>query len=403
MQSPEFLSVGAFARRNINERAVKSTILGGLVALFSMMLMATTLVSAHLEKGLASLSARLGADVLVVPQGEAKKLQGALLRAEPSSFYIDAQIGQTLQHLPGVEAVTGQFFVSSLNAQCCTVKVQLIGIDEATDFVVKPWLDQALHRPLTDHEVIVGDYIVGDVGSHVKFYDQDFVIAARLAPTGMGFDASVFMNQAAARRLALVANPEKRDVITSGVSAFLVKVAPGVDPITVSDGLLDALGLKANVNFIFANHLMSDTASKLTRLVDVLRIACAVLWVFAAIVLFMMYFNSYHAREREMGVLRALGATRGYLMQLIAIETLTLSGVGAIVGTALGAVAVYLVGALGAQSLGLPYLNPGLTSWLQCAMVALITGTLTAPLAAWPIFYRMMRRNVAQSIAQGGL
>ena len=45
-----------------------------------------------------------------------------------------------------------------------------------------------------------------------------------------------------------------------------MRVKPGVDPISISDGMLDQLGLGANVNFVFASNMMSDTSAKLQRI-----------------------------------------------------------------------------------------------------------------------------------------
>ena len=232
-----------------------------IVAIFSFMLFSGTMVSANLQAGIQSLSARMGADLLVVPQGQGKKVESVILRAEPTTFYIDESLLNVVQKIDGVAQASGQLFISSLDAQCCSVKVQLIGIDQATDFVVGPWLKKASDHPLKENEVIVGDYIFGEIGSELMFYNQKFKIVGRLEPTGMGFDSSIFMTLDMARKLGEIATPEKADQIEKSLSAILVRVKPGVDPISISDGVLDQLGLRANVNFVFASNMMSDTSA----------------------------------------------------------------------------------------------------------------------------------------------
>ena len=162
------LSTRRIASANLAQKPFRSLSLALVVAIFAFMLFAGSMISANLQSGISSLSARMGADLLVVPQGLGKKMESVLLRAEPSTFYIDESVLDIVKDIPTVAQASGQLFISSLDAQCCTVKVQLIGIDQSTDFVVEPWLRKAVDRPLTGNEVIVGDYIFGEIGSEIK-------------------------------------------------------------------------------------------------------------------------------------------------------------------------------------------------------------------------------------------
>lgn len=284
------LTTFTIAAANVTQRPLRSLLLGLIAAVFTFLLFSSAMVTANLEAGISSLAARMGADVLVVPQGQGKKIQSVILRAEPSTFYLDGKLLDVVQKLPGVAKASGQLFISSLDAQCCSVKVQLIGIDEATDFVIAPWLKHAADKPLSGNDVIVGDYIYGEIGSTLKFFDQEYRIVGRLAPTGMGFDSSIFMTLDAARRAGRAASPDRADEMAQSLSAILVRVNPGVDPITVSDELLDQLGLKANVNFVFASNMMSDTSAKLQKVVSVMYTAAGGFWAAAAIIMLIVYF-----------------------------------------------------------------------------------------------------------------
>ena len=81
--------------------------------------------------------------------------------------------------------------------------------------------------------------------------------------------------------------------MAQSLSAILVRVNPGVDPITVSDELLDQLGLKANVNFVFASNMMSDTSAKLQKVVSVMYTAAGGFWAAAAIIMLIVYFFAF--------------------------------------------------------------------------------------------------------------
>ena len=56
----------------------------------------------------------------------------------------------------GIDRMSPQTFLATLNASCCSYPVQLVGIDYGTDFLIKPWLERTLHRDLKNGEVILG-------------------------------------------------------------------------------------------------------------------------------------------------------------------------------------------------------------------------------------------------------
>lgn len=395
------LSSLRIALANLSQKPFRSMSLALIVAIFSFMLFSGTMVSANLQAGIQSLSARMGADLLVVPQGQGKKVESVILRAEPSTFYVDESLLGVVQTIDGVAQASGQLFISSLDAQCCSVKVQLIGIDQATDFVVGPWLKKASDHPLKENEVIVGDYIYGEIGSELMFYNQKFKIVGRLEPTGMGFDSSVFMTLDMARKLGEIATPEKSEEIAKSVSAILVRVKPGVDPISISDGVLDKLGLRANVNFVFASNMMSDTSAKLQKIVGIMYSVAGVFWLIAALVMFVVYFFAFNERQREFATLRALGASKRRVIGIVLGESTILSTIGAVVGILFGLIVVNFFSVSISRTIGLPYLAPEAGAWAEAFVIALVAGVITCPLAALPTAWRIGRKDIYTSLREG--
>lgn len=395
------LSTLRLALANLAQKPFRTLSLSLVVAIFTFMLYAGSMVSANLESGIQSLSARMGADLLVVPQGEGKKIESVLLRANPSTFYLDAGMLDVVRKVPGVAQASGQLFISSLDAQCCTVKVQLIGIDQESDFVVAPWLRTQVERPLVGNEVIVGDYIFGAIGSKIKFYDQEFTIVGRLEPTGMGFDSSVFMTMEAARRIARIASPEKADEIDRSYSAVLVRVKPGVDPISISDGMLDQLGLGANVNFVFASNMMSDTSAKLQRITGGLYGAAAGVWCVATIVMFIVFFFAFNERQKEFATLRALGAPKSKVISLVLTESILMSLIGSVFGIGFGALVVSLFADTIADLIDLPYLTPSTAMIATTVLVSFAAGIVTCPIASLQTVWRIGKRDIYTSLREG--
>ncbi len=388
------LTTWRLACANLAQRPLRSILLALIVAIFAFVLYAGSMVSANLSSGIASLSARMGADLLVVPQGAGKKMESVLLRAEPTTFLLEPGVLDVVRSIPTVAQASGQLFISSLDAQCCTVKVQLIGIDQESDFVVAPWLREALDRPLEGTEVIVGDYIFGEIGSELKFYDQAFRIVGRLAPTGMGFDSSVFMTMEAARKVAKIAMPDRKNDGDGAFSSILVRVAPGVDPVTISDEMLDRMGLRANINFVFASNMMSDTSAKLQTMVRLLMGAALAFWLAAAVVMFVVFFFAFNERQKEFATLRALGASKSKVVSVVMTEAAMLSAAGTVAGLLLGVLVIELFSVSIAQMIGLPYLAASGGRALALAAAAAVAGLVTSPLAMLPTAWRIGRRDI---------
>lgn len=395
------LSTRRIASANLAQKPFRSLSLALVVAIFAFMLFAGSMISANLQSGITSLSARMGADLLVVPQGSGKKMESVLLRAEPSTFYIDESVLDVVKDIPTVAQASGQLFISSLDAQCCTVKVQLIGIDQSTDFVVEPWLRKAVDRPLTGNEVIVGDYIFGEIGSEIMFYNQKFTIVGRLEPSGMGFDSSVFMSMEAARRIAHLASPDMGDKVDHAYSSILVRVKPGVDPISISDEVLDRMGLKANVNFVFASNMMSDTSAKLQNIVTVMYSAAAGVWLVAALVMFVVFFFAFNERQKEFATLRALGASKSKVIAIVMTESFLMSLAGTVVGMLFGWLFLEVFSVSIAKAIGLPYLSPASGAFWGTVVTSAVAGLVTCPLATLPTAWRIGRKDIYTSLREG--
>ena len=395
------LSTRRIASANLAQKPFRSLSLALVVAIFAFMLFAGSMISANLQSGISSLSARMGADLLVVPQGSGKKMESVLLRAEPSTFYIDESVLDVVKDIPTVAQASGQLFISSLDAQCCTVKVQLIGIDQSTDFVVEPWLRKAVDRPLTGNEVIVGDYIFGEIGSEIMFYNEKFTIVGRLEPSGMGFDSSVFMSMEAARRIAHLASPDMGDKVDNAYSSILVRVKPGVDPISISDEVLDRMGLKANVNFVFASNMMSDTSAKLQNIVTVMYSAAAGVWLVAALVMFVVFFFAFNERQKEFATLRALGAAKSKVIAIVMTESFLMSLAGTVVGMLFGWLFLEVFSVSIAKAIGLPYLSPASGAFWGTVVTSAVAGLVTCPLATLPTAWRIGRKDIYTSLREG--
>jgi putative ABC transport system permease protein len=359
--------------RNIANRPYRN-----LATIFAIAIIAATLFSAFYLIGGAQESldagiSRMGADILVVPEEYSSAAQTVILMGEPNSFFFKDAGFEQIAGIPGVAKASPQIYVGSLAGQsCCSAPVQIIAIDPEHDFTVSPWLKENPGVMLGKDDIIVGNMIVGDIGSDLKFYGHTFHIAGQLAKTGMGVDMAVFMRTEDAYVMA-DESPVKavqRVTIPRGmVSAVLVKVDPSASPTGVAEKIRTQIpGTKT----ITPNGLLNAVSVQLgaiTRLLYSSRLAVTFISIPLLAFISAMVANE---RRKEVAILRALGAKKTYVMGLMLAESFSLAIMGGILGICAAMVVFVGFEDLIAFSLKIPFIAPPLLTILADACLTLV-------------------------------
>lgn len=391
------LTTAGLAARNIRNKSARSFGMTMLTAMLCFVLFTGSFLILSLKKGIYSLSDRLGADIIVVPEGYDGKITGAILRGEPNSFFFSREVEKRVAGIKGVEQVSSQLFLASLSASCCSYPLQIIGVDTDTDFVVSPWLSRQIALPLGEGEVIVGHNVEGDYHSHIKFFNRDFMIKGRLVKTGMGFDNSVFMSMEETRKLAvefekLLEHPAagQEDLISS----VMVRIAPGESSEEVKKRIDEEFGKEA-VYPLISKQMLSEVSGNFKNLLLYVYALIALLWVLALFILAVIYAVSLRERKREFATLRILGATKKKLIAIVSAEVLMINAAGAAAGTALGAAVSLLFAPAMAESLKMPFLEPGIKELLGIFLLTLVLGILLGPLSSLAALLKMNKQEPA--------
>ena len=382
--SMDKLDTITLAKLNIQRKPVRSVSLAVLTFALAFTLFTGSFLVKSLEEGLSSLSNRLGADIIVVPQGYDSKIEGALLRGEPNNFYFERTALDVVRSIDGVEKASPQLFVATLSAGCCSFPLQVIGLDFDSDFCILPWLKQHVKFPLKDNQIIVGANIVGNYNSELKFFNQPFAIAGRLSKTGMGFDNSVFMSVQNARRLIkeyerIMQHPASDN--ENLISSIMVRVKPGSDIMQTAQKIRSAFKGQ-QIYPLAAKNMMSNVAAAIGSLSFYVHILTLVLWILTFLVLFTVFSSIINERKKEFAMMRILGATKKKLISLAFTESLIISGGGAAAGSFLALCIVLLFNQAFSQAVKLPYLRPH-ALWI-CGLFLIVTllVSATGPIAS---------------------
>ena len=268
MQDEKWLDARGLALQNIRVRGGRSFGIAALSALLALMLFLSSFWMLSLKNGLRSLSGRMGADLILVPEGYDSKISGAILRGEPNSFFFHTDVLEKIRENPAVEEAAPQLYLASLTAGCCSYPLQIIGLDFDSDFSVVPWLKASAKLPLAADEVLVGASVEGDYRHEIRLFGKTYRIKGKLAKTGMGFDTSVFMGMPEVRSLAreyekLLNSPIGAD--DSLISSVMVKVKPGTDVDALRKSLQESWSGQG-VYVLAAQNMMREVAGNVDRL-----------------------------------------------------------------------------------------------------------------------------------------
>ena len=390
--------------KNLTRRPGRTLALTLLTAFLALAVFGGSVVVLSLRSGLNSLEARLGADIILVPSEAQSKVsfQNMFLQGTTGAFYMDASVLDQALEVEGVEKAAPQTFLASLKADCCSIKIQVIGIDPKRDFTVQPWIARSLTNGLNDMDVAVGCKVEADVGEILRIYDQRCKVAARLEATGTGLDTAVYCNMdtmnallQAAEAMGVSHRIESGDQV---ISAVYVKVKDGYDIGRVNSLLTGHL---QKVTAVRTRSMITGVSDSLAGISRVVILLIAAVWVLAFIILLLAFALIIRERSREFAVLRLVGASRGQLSRMVLLESALCGLMGGVAGTGLAALMLFPFAQLIESALGLPYLMPRTGTVLLLAAGTVLLSMLVAALSSVIAAYRLSRVDPGIALREG--
>lgn len=377
------------ATKNIAGSSFRSAVVLLCALVVTGLAVSTLLIVRGAQQSLQLAMDRLGADIIVVPEGAATKVESALLMGEPTQVWMPESVLAGLAAIQGVEKATPQLYLSSLkNASCCAVSdMFMVAYDPATDFTVEPWLESRLGGGLGLGEAVGGTHVFVPEGEqNIKLYGYFVTLRGNMEPTGTNLDQTIFFTFDTARdmaRLSRTQAEEPLEIPDGTVSSVLIKVAPGVK---TADVAVEILKKVPGVTPIESLNLFQAFRIQITGLLKAMVAVLTITTILSLVLIALIFSMAANERRREIGVLRALGATRDFVLKTLLTEAALLALAGAIPGILLACFCVYLFRDLIIRSIGVPFLLPNLSGLLMLLaggmLVALIGVTLAALIPA---------------------
>ena len=349
---------------------------------------------------------RLGADVVVVPKGYEREAQAILLEGTPSSFFMNESVLDDLKKLPEVEKLSPQVFFRPFSylVCCITEQVLIVGYDPATDFTVAPWIQYFLDKNQGGDELVVGAGVKFYPGQQITMFGKALKVVASLDLTGIGyFDKSAFQPIAGARELMrtikenaanerLKTREETKDLSMThfyedqttqeaqlkeidpeGISAVLIKVKDNVNVKEFAETIPSRF---PNLSVVNVRAATQSIKRQLTAMLDAFFLPILILIGMGTIILAAIFGMSANERRREVGLLRAMGATQFKIFQLFLAESCLVAILGCIFGILGGSALLILFKNNIMASLNLLYIWPGPGSILSVALLTLAVAAM---------------------------
>ncbi len=342
---------------NLVHRPLRSVISAIAIAVEVIMILSIAAVMIGKVNGFHTRQNGIGFDMLVRPSN-VNSFVGM------SSASANVKVAGVLRQIPNIEVV------SPVNIQITSSLDNIYGIDFESFNALTPFIFLEGGRFTRPDSVIVDDYTGKGhkVGDPIKLLDHTFYISG-IVQHGRG-----------GRKFVPLDTMGSMTGTEGKATAFYLKTKDNPTHQTeVRDAILKTPGMEQYHVQTLEEALSQITPEKLPALTTSLYVVTGIAVVGGFLVIFQSMYTAVMERTREIGILKSLGASRGYIVQAVLRESLLLAACG----IALGVGASYLLGAVLAKTM--PTLDFQINGpWVLRGIVLAFAGALLGALyPAW--------------------
>jgi len=329
------------ALQNLGRRKARSLLLIAAVAIGSGVVFTGATLMRSIDDSMTVGFTRLGADMMVVPEGALTNITAALLTVEPTDLVLEADV-LAKARLASVARAAPQKIarVEHSGIGSHHELVDLIGIDPVRDFTIQPWLREKLGREFRPGDVILGAGRDAPLGSQLLIFGKPHVVYGKLGRTGVGtHERGIFMSFETLESLA-GSMPQRPAVLAPGkVTGFLVELAPGATTLQARFAILSAV---KGVKVVTGESSLSGIRQGLAALLKGILALMVLMFASMAVMVSVLFSAIVTERRTELGMLKAIGARRLQIVGMMVVEAVIATGVGGVLGVTLGVLVMRL-------------------------------------------------------------
>jgi putative ABC transport system permease protein len=183
-------------------------------------------------------------------------------------------------------------------------------------------------------------------------------------------------------------------VLASGkVTGFLAELAPGATLLQARFALLSSI---PGVKVVTGDTTLSGIRQGLAALLDGIVALMALMFASTALMVSVLFSAIVTERQGEVGLLKAIGARRGQVLGLLVAEAMLATGIGGVLGVALGVLVMRLFErslVFYLERLGLPFIWTDTPHIIAYSVMAIVAAALIGALAVLYPAWRASRRD----------
>jgi len=337
---------------NIRQRPLRSTISVIGVALGVALVMLFTGLARGMSNDLQQRSSNMRAEILFTRPGS--------IQVTSSSTNLSTKYVERLRQIEGVDSATPviRYFYPSGS----------FGVDQVEGVEWNDFAKMNSIRLVRGHELRQADEVIIDetkaarnhpVGSTLKIFGEKMYRVV-----------GIYAPESGARAKLTLASLQETLEASGKCTYILVKVKNPSDQVAVARRINEQLpGNKVQ----FTRDVFASIETSIPSLGIFLRVLVALAAVVSALVIMLAMHTTITERTREIGILKAMGASRRYIIGEIEREALLISAMGLVVGFALAAGAGFFIH----KATGLIF-QFGWQWALTAALIGLLGGALGA-------------------------
>ncbi|SES91141.1 ABC transporter permease [[Clostridium] polysaccharolyticum] len=357
-----------------------------------------TLITLGMKKGSQSVVERMGADLIVVPEGTEKDFEGILLTAKKGTFYMDSSVMEQIKRTKGIECLSPQTFLMTLDSSCCDQPVQVVGIDLKSDFTVRPWVQNRYLKSLKNGAIVTGSRIGIRKDKTFQMFGKRLPVAAELDESGSSMDSTVYVSISEIPDLLQAAKKASQglleEVNENNISAVMVRVKKEENISAVAARLTRIDG----VEIITADSVSRKLSNELKRTYVTYVGLEAAMFLMGFFILYISYFIAINERRKEIETFRIIGMSRKMVNKFLLEEAMIISGVGALAGSFLGILSFTLFSQLITYKVGFPFAIPNIWERLSIFVMSAAITTIAGPVS----IMSTIRKVCSDYIINGG-
>jgi len=272
-----------------------------------------------------------------------------------------------------------------MNAVIQGTSVMVVGFNPEQEMLIKSWWRMSQgDYPETEYEAILGArasaVLKVQLGDSIMIEGQEVQVVGVLEETGSNDDYQIFIPLETAQRAF-----DKQGLISSADIRALCSACPVTD---IADLVNNSIpGVRA-----IAVKQIAETEMNLMGKVNSFMLALAgITLVVGSFGVVNTMMSSVYERIKDIGIMKAVGASRGQIIKMFLYESAVVGLVGGIFGYVVGTLLSYVIGPLIFEDLAVSYV-------LQYLPAAIGLAILVAAIASVYPAYRASKISVADSL-----